>query len=174
MRKVQLTLNGFALLAVYAVASSALNAPPEGVSSGASFLERLGTPFLEITPLAAGVLAAAAISFSVAILAAPTPDQVGPSISWSQLIQVAFVVNTAVVAGIAAALFLGHTFPRQPHAVGVLFLTGVFEAALGLVLAATHFFLKRPRLVFLPTLGVHLLSMAALGAAYLLGSGSTP
>jgi hypothetical protein len=171
MKKVQLVLNGFALLAVYVVASAALNEAPEGMSS---FLERLGTPFLEITPLGAGILAAATFAFAVSILAAPSLDLVGPSISWTQLIQVAFVVNTAVLAGIAAALFLGHTFPRQPHAVGVLFLIGICEAALGMVLAATHFFIKRPRIVFLPTLGVHLLSLAALGAAYVLGSGTTP
>jgi len=174
MRKVHFVLYGFAVLAVYAVASAALNAPDEGVSWGASLKDRLLSPLLEISPLAAAVLAASAISFGVGLLAAPSLDQVGPGVSWSQLIQVAFIVNTAVVAGIATVLFLGHTYPRAPYAVGVLFLTGLGEAALGILLAAAHFFLKRPRLVFLPTLGVQLLSMAALGAAYLLGSGSTP
>ena len=175
MRKVPLFLNGLTVLALYVLASGALNMDPASNAHGGSFLERIERPFIDLTPLGAGVLAGAAICFAVGSLAVPSSVERGsPSLSWSKLLQVAFVVNAAVVAGIAVALFLGHSYPREPQTVGVLFVTGVCEAALGAVLAVTHLFLKRPRPVFLPALGVHLLSTAALGAAYLLGSGSTP
>src|SRR5262245_63474227 len=124
MRKIPLCLTGFSVLAVYLVASGAL-----GLVSDGSFLECLERPLLGLSPMGAGVLAAAALAFAAGILAVSPNGEMGPSLSWSHLLQAAFVVNVLVVAGIAGVLFLGHFQPRQPQTVGVLFFAGIAEVA---------------------------------------------
>src|SRR5262245_28219883 len=167
MRKVPLFLTGFSILAVYVVASGAVGMAPDG-----SIVDCLQRPFLDLSPLGAGVLAAGALSFIAGLLALSPPTGMGPSLSWSQLLQATFAVNALLLAGIAAALFLGRSGHHPAQTVGVLFVAGASEAALGAVLAVIHLFLKRPRPVFLPTLAVYFVSTVALGAAYLLGSGT--
>jgi hypothetical protein len=172
MRFTSLVLKFLALLIVYAFACGAL--VQQGASEGywRHFFARLLDPLNGLNPIAGSILIAGIFLFAAAIAIHPRERQDGkPTSMWTSLLLAAFAVDAIAVCASAGFIFAGVRF-TSPGDLGALFVAGVIEGVIGVMLGAVLFFLKRPRIVYLPTLGLLLVGMGALGAIFWLGNGA--
>ncbi len=170
MRLTSLAFKTVGLLAVYAFACGALD---QGGGDG-KLLARLAAPLQALTPFAASVLVGGLFLFAAGVAIEPSPGRGprGPRPFWTPLLLAAFVVYSLAVCGVVAFILAS---PRlSGPELGAFYAAGVLEAMLASVLAVVLYFLRRPRLVYLPTLGLLFAGIAALGAMFWLGNGTLP
>ena len=173
MRKVSLVFGTLSLFMVYLFACGGLNT----LSGNQELSSFLLLPFQEFNLLEGSVLVMALIFMAVAVMIIPDSRRdrsaAPPRLSWQAALNLAFFVNSLVVAGIGVLLVWGPIPERDPVAVGILYAAGIYEAVLGAILVTVLLFCRRPRMVFLPALGLFLAGLLTLGALAWLGSGTS-
>ena len=173
MRKIALIFGILSLFSVYLFACGALN--PE--ASGDGFSTSLLAPFREFSLLGASVLVVGVIFMAATIAAAPDSGESRsasvPRLSWPAAVNLAFLVNALVVAGIGGLLLWDVLGNGDYLKLGIIYMAGVYEAVLGAILIVFLIFCPRPRLVFLPAMGLYLVGLTALGLLVWLGSGAS-
>ena len=173
MRLISLAFKSLALLVVYAFACGALvQQGTIGEAYWHSFFAHLLAPLNGLHPASGAVLVAGAFLFGAGLAIAPKAGRGEYGSPWPSLILAAFVVDALAVCATVAFIFAGPRYSLKPAELGALYAAGVFEAALGTVLATSLFFMRRPRLVYLPALGLLLAGIGVLGAMFWLGNGA--
>lgn len=173
MRFTALAIKIFGLFAIYAIICGAFKF--SGTQGGtAHFLSQLLAPFEKLTLLEGSILAAASFLLvsGMVIGAASTKDggTLGGSI-WPPLLLGAFVVNSIVLVGLVSTILIHDRSLSNPAEIGSIYGACICEAFLGAILASMLFFMRRPRFLFVPAVGILCLGITALGALFWLGQG---
>lgn len=172
MRKVSFLSNLLGLAVIYLFACGALNLSPGEEGYLRRFVAACHQPFMGLTPLA-GTCIGVVFLVLVATLVIPSSrslDATGRlNLSWPAVVVVALWVNALAVVGMTASLFVSGSSASDPITIGTIYMSAVFEACVGAVLAVTVFFLKRPLKTFLPALGIFIVGVAALGTIFWFG-----
>jgi hypothetical protein len=173
MKFLSLILKCLALLAVYAFACGALvQQSAEGYWH--HFLSRLLEPLNGLNPVAGSVLVAGTFLFAAGIAIAPREEDGEQPSLLSSIVLAAFAVDAVAVAATVALIFAGSRAATTSLEIGALFVAGVAEACVGIVLGAFLVFLRRPRSVYVPALGFLLVGTAVLGSLFWFGSRTIP
>lgn len=169
MRLTSIAFKTIGLLVVYAFACGALSPGP--VSADGPIDVRLAAPLGGLTPQTFSILLCGAFLFAAGIGIEPgyaRRGERGALSFWTPLLLASLLVASLAVAGTVACI-LSNSHLSGPE-LGAFYAAGVLEAVLASVLAVALYFLRRPRLVYLPTLGILFAGIAALGAMFWLGN----
>lgn len=148
------------------------------VSEGGDFhllADRASAPFHALTPFSTAMLGTAILALTLALVLPRDFAAPGSRWSWGRVLQVALILDVALVAAVLTLLILPETgrFPRfspSAAAVGALYLAAILEAALGTCLVIALFFFEKSRRLFTTTVVAHAAEIGLLGWIFFLGS----
>jgi len=173
-----LTFKLIGIFTIYAFACGALAAPATAESFQDHFFSRLLDPLGTSTLLGMSILVIGVFLFASGEVIQPGAwSKAGVKSrrpAWPIILLIALLMSSILTCGIAAIIIFGGTPSGDPIEMGAYFTAAMLEVILGAIMAGVLLFLRLPRSVFLPALGILLTSIGTLGVLFWFGNSALP